>query len=154
MTRNRPWLKHGASNSTWRPWRLLALCVFLGWRWRLTIRPTRSTGWSTRRLRRPATPAAARGAIAADLLLQGFGVGAYYLVGSLAMLDAWLLARRPVTQPVLRAIGWVMSLLALCTLTSLATSWSPGPVIGPADTSAPPGAGCWKCTLPAPAPTS
>ncbi len=71
------------------------------------------------------------GAIAADGLLNGLGVGAYYLVGSLALLDAWLLARRPVSQPGLRAIGWVMSLVALCTLTSLSTSWSPGPVIGP-----------------------
>ena len=71
------------------------------------------------------------GAIAADGLLNGLGVGAYYLVGSLALLDAWLLARRPVSQPGLRIIGWVMSLVALCTLTSLATSWSPGPVIGP-----------------------
>ncbi len=71
------------------------------------------------------------GAIAADGLLNGLGVGAYYLVGSLALLDAWLLARRPVSQPGLRVIGWVMSLVALCTLTSLSTSWSPGPVIGP-----------------------
>jgi len=71
------------------------------------------------------------GALAADGLLNGLGVGAYYLVGSLALLDAWLLARRPVSQPGLRAIGWVMSLVALCTLTSLATNWSPGPVIGP-----------------------
>lgn len=71
------------------------------------------------------------GAIAADGLLNALGIGAYYLVGSLALLDAWLLSRRPVSQPGLRTVGWVMSLVAICTLTSLATSWSPGPVIGP-----------------------
>ncbi len=71
------------------------------------------------------------GALAADGLLQGLGVGAYYLVGSLALLDAWLLARRPVTQPRLRFVGWGMSLVALCTLMALTTDWSPGPVIGP-----------------------
>ena len=36
------------------------------------------------------------GAIAADLLLQAFGVGAYYVLVSLGVLDAWLLVRRPV----------------------------------------------------------
>jgi S-DNA-T family DNA segregation ATPase FtsK/SpoIIIE len=71
------------------------------------------------------------GALAADVLLNGLGIGAYYLVGSLALLDAWLLARRPVSQAGLRTVGWVMSLVALCTLTSLAASWSVGPVIGP-----------------------
>jgi S-DNA-T family DNA segregation ATPase FtsK/SpoIIIE len=71
------------------------------------------------------------GAIAADLLLACFGLGAYYLVASLAVLDAWLLARRKVTDPVLRAIGWIVSLPALCTLAALLGNWSPGPVIGP-----------------------
>jgi S-DNA-T family DNA segregation ATPase FtsK/SpoIIIE len=72
------------------------------------------------------------GAIAADLLLQAFGVGAYYVLVSLAVLDAWLLVRRPVTEPVLRLIGWLLSLGGACTLVALvAPAWSPGPVIGP-----------------------
>src|SRR5262245_3596196 len=50
------------------------------------------------------------GAVLADLMLRGVGVGAYYLVLSLAILDAWLLARRPVTDSVLRMLGWSLSL--------------------------------------------
>ncbi len=72
------------------------------------------------------------GAVLADLLLQGLGVGAYYLVMSLALVDAWLLTRRPISDPVLRTIGRFASLVSLCTLASLTTTgWSPGPVIGP-----------------------
>src|SRR3984893_9942484 len=59
------------------------------------------------------------GALLADVMLQGLGLGAYYLFVSLALLDVWLLARRAVSDPVLRGIGWVLSLLGLCTLTSL-----------------------------------
>jgi S-DNA-T family DNA segregation ATPase FtsK/SpoIIIE len=72
------------------------------------------------------------GAIMADLLLQAFGVGAYYLLFSLAVLDVWLLARRPIAGLPLRGIGWGLSLGALCTLASMCiVGWSPGPVIGP-----------------------
>lgn len=72
------------------------------------------------------------GAIVADLLLQAFGVGAYYVLVSLGVLDAWLLVRRPVSEPVLRLIGWLLSLGGACTLVALvAPAWSPGPVIGP-----------------------
>src|SRR5262245_46256189 len=72
------------------------------------------------------------GAILADLLLRGIGVGAYYLVASLAALDCWLLARRTISDPIVRAIGWAASLVGISTLASmLVSSWSPGPVIGP-----------------------
>ncbi|REK19522.1 MAG: DNA translocase FtsK [Planctomycetota bacterium] len=111
---------------------LLALCVFLGMAlW--TYEPTDSLdGLVYPPPTKTANACGRAGAIAADLLLQGFGVGAYYLVVSLAVVDAWLLARRPVSQPILRAIGWAMSLVALCTLVSLTVSgWSPGPVVGP-----------------------
>ncbi len=53
----------------------------------------RSGAWVSRRL--------------SDLL----GVGAWYMVLSLAVLDATLLARRPVSQPLLRLAGWLLSLL-------------------------------------------
>ncbi|MEX0979268.1 MAG: DNA translocase FtsK 4TM domain-containing protein, partial [Pirellulales bacterium] len=111
---------------------LLALCVFLG----LALATyDRAESLDALEYPRPAQANNAcgkAGAIAADLLLQGLGVGAYYAIFSLAVVDAWLLARRPVTQGVLRTIGWVVSLLALCTLSSLAGgNWSPGPVIGP-----------------------
>ncbi|MEX2112483.1 MAG: DNA translocase FtsK 4TM domain-containing protein [Pirellulales bacterium] len=71
------------------------------------------------------------GALAADLMLQGFGVGAFYLLVSISVLDAWLLVRRPVSDRFLRGFGWLMSLVGLSTLASLSLSWSPGPVIGP-----------------------
>ncbi len=72
------------------------------------------------------------GALAADLMLQGFGVGAYYILASVSVLDVWLLTRRQVSDRFLRGFGWLMSLVGLTTLASLAVgSWSPGPVIGP-----------------------
>jgi len=72
------------------------------------------------------------GSIAADLMLQAFGVGAYYVVVSLAVLDAWLLVRRPVSEPLLRLVGYLLSLAGACTLVALVNpAWSPGPVIGP-----------------------
>jgi S-DNA-T family DNA segregation ATPase FtsK/SpoIIIE len=110
---------------------LLALCVFFGMSLATYHRADSLDALVYPAPEKISNACGRSGAIAADALLQGFGVGAYYLIGSLALLDGWLLARRPVTQPRLRAIGWLMSLLALCTLTSLATSWSPGPVIGP-----------------------
>ncbi len=71
------------------------------------------------------------GALAADLMFQGFGVGAFYVLVSISVLDAWLLARRPISDRFLRGFGWLMSLVGLSTLASLSLSWSPGPVIGP-----------------------
>jgi S-DNA-T family DNA segregation ATPase FtsK/SpoIIIE len=72
------------------------------------------------------------GALVADLMFQGLGIGAYYLLASMSVLDAWLLTRRPVPDRFLRGFGWLMSLVGLTTLASLSlTWWSPGPVIGP-----------------------
>ncbi|HJN08151.1 MAG TPA: DNA translocase FtsK [Pirellulaceae bacterium] len=71
------------------------------------------------------------GALAADIMLNVFGVGAYYLAGSLIVLDVLLLYRREVRTPVLRLAGWLASLFGLTTLMSvLVSGWSPGPVIG------------------------
>jgi S-DNA-T family DNA segregation ATPase FtsK/SpoIIIE len=72
------------------------------------------------------------GALAAQALLEVFGLGAYFLVLSLAVVDAWLLARRPITEPLLRAAGWALALLGISTLLALGFHGaSPGPVIGP-----------------------
>jgi DNA segregation ATPase FtsK/SpoIIIE, S-DNA-T family len=72
------------------------------------------------------------GAWVAAQLFAGFGIGAYYLVASLAVLDFALLGRRKIEQPVLRLVGWGLSLIALATLASMAMpGLSPGPVIGP-----------------------
>ena len=71
------------------------------------------------------------GALAADALLTWLGVGAYYLVVSLAILDFQLLRRREIDMPAVRMLGWLASLWGLTTIASLAFPWlAPGPVIG------------------------
>jgi DNA segregation ATPase FtsK/SpoIIIE, S-DNA-T family len=71
------------------------------------------------------------GALAAKLLLTALGLGAYYLVFSLAALDCVLLTRHKVTRPVLRGAGWLLSLFGAATLAAMAMPrLSPGPVIG------------------------
>ena len=71
------------------------------------------------------------GAMAASLLLNALGVGAYYLLLTLGVLDAVLLTRRRVSQPVVRSVGWLISLVGLTTLVAMALpQLSPGPVIG------------------------
>ncbi len=71
------------------------------------------------------------GALAASTLFQGFGIGAYYMVVSMAVVDVLLLARRKVNDPIWRAIGWMASLVGMTTLAAMAASpLSPGPVIG------------------------
>jgi S-DNA-T family DNA segregation ATPase FtsK/SpoIIIE len=71
------------------------------------------------------------GAVVSVLLLNALGVGAYYLIFSLMVFDSVLLARRPVGQPLLRLIGWLLSLTGICSLLAMALpQLSPGPVIG------------------------
>jgi S-DNA-T family DNA segregation ATPase FtsK/SpoIIIE len=71
------------------------------------------------------------GAVAADMLLNAFGVGAYFVVGGLALLTARMLRRQTVDAPYLRAAGAVGALLGLVTLVQmLAPGLTPGPVIG------------------------
>jgi S-DNA-T family DNA segregation ATPase FtsK/SpoIIIE len=71
------------------------------------------------------------GAWAADLMLSGLGMGAWYLVASLAVVDFLLLTRRTINEPVTRTAGWLLSLFAWTTLAAMALGdlW-PGPVIG------------------------
>jgi DNA segregation ATPase FtsK/SpoIIIE, S-DNA-T family len=71
------------------------------------------------------------GAVAASALFHALGLGAYYLVISLAVLDAALLSHRPLGDLWLRSIGWLLSLAGLTTLATMAVpQLSPGPVIG------------------------
>ncbi len=71
------------------------------------------------------------GAVVSVVLLNVLGVGAYYLVFSLMVLDSVLLTRRPVGQPLLRLVGWLLSLTGICALLAMALpQLSPGPVIG------------------------
>jgi DNA segregation ATPase FtsK/SpoIIIE, S-DNA-T family len=71
------------------------------------------------------------GAVAAAMLLGGFGLGAYYLLISLVLFDALLLAQHKLNDPVLRIGGWLLSLVGISTLAAMALpGFSPGPVIG------------------------
>ncbi|MFO7907043.1 MAG: DNA translocase FtsK 4TM domain-containing protein, partial [Pirellulaceae bacterium] len=71
------------------------------------------------------------GALVANVMFTGVGVGAYYLAMSLAVLDALLLMRRHIDAPVIRAIGWAASLIGLTVAAAIVTpGFSPGPVIG------------------------
>jgi S-DNA-T family DNA segregation ATPase FtsK/SpoIIIE len=71
------------------------------------------------------------GALAAHHLFESLGIGAYYLTGSLAVLTFLLLIRREIDQPMLRASGWVVSVVGLTTLAALAVpNWTPGPLVG------------------------
>jgi DNA segregation ATPase FtsK/SpoIIIE, S-DNA-T family len=71
------------------------------------------------------------GAMASRLLFEAVGLGAYYVVVSLAAFDTVLLLRRETNHLWLRAIGWLLSLVGVTTLVALAVpALSPGPVIG------------------------
>ncbi len=72
------------------------------------------------------------GALAADLLLRAFGWGAYFVVLSSATLAGFLLAGRQISAPVVRIIGWFLTLIGLITMISILgpTTWA-GPIIGP-----------------------
>jgi S-DNA-T family DNA segregation ATPase FtsK/SpoIIIE len=71
------------------------------------------------------------GALAAHHLFESLGIGAYYLLVSLAVLTFLLLMRQQIDQPVLRTLGWAVSVVGLTTLTALALpNWTPGPVVG------------------------
>ena len=71
------------------------------------------------------------GALVSHTLFTGFGLGAFYVLASFAFLTAVLLARHEVTEPVIRLLGWLLSLTGLCTLAQLAVpELSPGPAIG------------------------
>ncbi|MEN6459421.1 MAG: DNA translocase FtsK [Thermoguttaceae bacterium] len=71
------------------------------------------------------------GAVGSRLLFEALGLGTYYLLVSLAALDAVLLIRHEINQPWLRTGGWTLSLLGVTTLSAMALpNLSPGPVIG------------------------
>src|SRR3989304_5451345 len=68
------------------------------------------------------------GAYIANFLFESLGYGAYYLAGSLAALTVLLLLRREIDQPVVRTVGWVISLGGLTTLLTLTVpNWTPRP---------------------------
>jgi S-DNA-T family DNA segregation ATPase FtsK/SpoIIIE len=71
------------------------------------------------------------GSLVASVTLEALGIGAYYAVISLGILTTLLLMRRDVDSPVLRTVGWVLSLVGFTTLATLLLPWlTPGPVMG------------------------
>jgi DNA segregation ATPase FtsK/SpoIIIE, S-DNA-T family len=80
---------------------------------------------------RPANVCGYWGAMASHWLFEALGLGAYYVLVSLAGFDIALLLRRNAGHVWLRAIGWILSLVGFTALAALAVpKLSPGPVIG------------------------
>src|SRR6185295_14394039 len=111
---------------------LLALVVFLGLAL-ATYHPADAPGASVYPLHaQPHNACGRSGAILAHFLYTGLGLGAYYLVLSMAAFDGVLLLRRTISDPMLRGIGWLASLVGLDALLAMARpGLLPGPVIGP-----------------------
>ncbi len=71
------------------------------------------------------------GALAADMAFHGLGVGAYFLVISLAAVDIKLLRRFEIDTPLIRLLGWATALVGLTALASMIVpSLSGSPMIG------------------------
>lgn len=71
------------------------------------------------------------GALAADVLFTVLGLGAYYLVFSLAIFDLLLFRGQVIDCPRSRLVGWTLTLIAVTTFsTTLFPTATPGPVIG------------------------
>ncbi|HND53055.1 MAG TPA: DNA translocase FtsK 4TM domain-containing protein, partial [Pirellulaceae bacterium] len=71
------------------------------------------------------------GSLAADLMLTGLGVGAYYVVASLTVLVVVLLRRHEIDMPLVRLNGWLASIIGVSTFAALVLpEWSPGPMMG------------------------
>jgi len=71
------------------------------------------------------------GALAADIAFGLFGFGAFYVLGSLVVVDIAMLRRRSFDAPAIRLAGWMISLCGVCTCLSLTIpAFTPGPVMG------------------------
>src|SRR4051812_20608423 len=110
---------------------LTALLVFLGialWTYNAADPPSTNV-WPASDVVHNACGRA--GAFTAHYLFESLGIGAYYLLASLAGLIVLLFRHREIDQPVLRTFGWAISVVGLTTLAALALPNStPGPVVG------------------------
>ena len=110
---------------------LLALVVFLGvalWTYEPADPPSTLVWPPTETVQNACGRA---GALVAHHLLESLGIGAYYVVASLAALTFLLFVRREIDQPALRTFGWLVSVVGLTTLAALALpNWTPGPMVG------------------------
>ncbi len=110
---------------------LLAVVTFLGvalWTYNATDPPS-TVVWPPSTVVHNACGRA--GALTAHYLFECLGIGAYYLAGSLAVLTFFLLRRREIDQPIIRTLGWAISVVGLTTLAAIALpNWTPGPIVG------------------------
>ncbi len=132
-----PCSKNAMSDSIWLRSRLLVLVVFLGlslvtfdaadpavelvypfgeWYQQDTL---------TYPVSQVTTNACGRwGSLVSSFLFDGFGLGAYYVVASLAAIAVVLIVRREIDSPALRTVGWIASLIGMTTLmTMLIPGW-------------------------------
>ena len=59
------------------------------------------------------------------------GFGAFYVLGSLVLVDIAMLRRKSFDAPAIRLAGWMISLCGVCTCLSLTIpAFTPGPVMG------------------------
>ena len=110
---------------------LLAIVAFLGialWTYDATDPPS-TVVWPPSDVVHNACGRA--GALTSHYLFESLGIGAYYLAGSLAVLTFFLFRRREIDQPIIRTLGWAISVAGLTTLAALAIpNWTPGPIVG------------------------
>jgi S-DNA-T family DNA segregation ATPase FtsK/SpoIIIE len=73
----------------------------------------------------------AAGAWVAHSLIEMLGLGAYYAAGTLGVVAGLLVGKREIDQPLVRTLGWALSLVGVSTASALVfQGWSPGPLIG------------------------
>ncbi len=71
------------------------------------------------------------GAVASHLTFGAFGLGCFYLLLSLLVVDFALLRRRTIDAPMVRLTGWLATLLGITTLLStFLPGLGPAPVVG------------------------
>ncbi|MDA7949850.1 MAG: DNA translocase FtsK [Pirellulaceae bacterium] len=71
------------------------------------------------------------GAFVSTILFALLGVGAYYLLFSMAVADYFLLVRKEISEPLVRLTGWLFSLIGFVGIAQFVfPSYSPGPLVG------------------------
>ncbi|MGQ0635786.1 MAG: DNA translocase FtsK 4TM domain-containing protein [Planctomycetaceae bacterium] len=71
------------------------------------------------------------GARTAHTLMLTFGVGAWFVLFLLGLVDARMFGRRSSRDPYVRALGWLLMLAAVCVgIRLLAPGWEAGPALG------------------------
>ncbi len=71
------------------------------------------------------------GALLSSSLVNAFGLGAWFILFSLLLVDLWMFSRDPVRDPFLRVLGFAAILVAVCLLLQIfSPRLPPSPLIG------------------------